>query len=72
MATMIVEKQNLDELASDRKRHKNELNSRCSLKVTKNTEAQKAKKANSSKEFINWQISVKKHQKKSLLDLKSR
>lgn len=53
-ATMIVEKQNLDKLASDRKRHKNELNSRCSLKVTKNTEAQKAKEANSSKEFINW------------------
>ena len=53
MATMIVEKQNLDELASDLKRHKNEFNSRCSLKVTKNTEAQKAKEANSLKESIN-------------------
>ena len=46
-------KQNLDELASDLKRHKNEFNSRCSLKVTKNTEAQKAKEANSLKESIN-------------------
>ena len=53
MATMIVEKQNLDELAPDQKRHKNELNSGCSLKVTKNTEVQKAKEANSLKESIN-------------------
>ena len=53
MATMNVENQNLDYLATYRKRHKNELNSRCSLKVTKNTEAQKAKEANSLKESIN-------------------